>query len=67
MSALFSFVSFLIVIGLIVFFTMRDVAPPQNPSDPNDTGTLGAIDSAKDAKNSIEVRTQNEIDGGNNK
>ena len=64
MSALFSFVSFLIVIGLIVFFSMRDVVPPPDPSDPNDKGIFGAIDSAKDAKNIIETRTQSEVNGG---
>ena len=61
MSALFSFISFLIVIGLIVFLSMRDVVPPPNPSDPNDKGTLGAIDSAKEAKSSIEIHTQSEV------
>jgi hypothetical protein len=66
MSAVLSFVSFLTVIGLIVFFSMREVAPQQNQSDPNDTGTFDAIDSAKDAKNLIETRTQTEIDIGNN-
>ena len=66
MSALFSFVSFLIIIGLIVFFSMRDMAPTQNPSDPNDKGTFGAIDSAKEAKNLIETHTQNEVNGVSN-
>lgn len=66
MSALFSFLSFLVVIGLIVFFSMHYAYPPQTPSDPNDTGIFNAIDSAKDAKNLIETRTQNEINTGSN-
>lgn len=66
MSALFSFFSFLIIIGLIVFFSMRDVVPTPNPSDPTDKGTFGAIDSAKDAKNMIEARSQSEINMGSN-
>lgn len=66
MSALFSFISFLVVIGLIVFFSMHYAYPPQTSSDPNDKGTFGAIDSAKEARNLIETRTQNEVNMGGN-
>lgn len=66
MSALFSFVSFLIVIGIMVFFSMKFMNPPQTPSGSEGTSTFDAIDSAKDAKNLIETRTQSEINIGNN-
>lgn len=66
MSALFSFLSFLVVIGLIVFFSMKFMNPPQTLSNPEGTGTLDAIDLAKDAKNMIETRTQTEVNMGGN-
>ncbi len=65
MSALFSFVSFVIVIGIMVFFSMKFMNPPQTPSNPEGTGTLDAIDSAKEAKNLIEARSQTEVNMGN--
>lgn len=66
MSALFSFLSFFIVIGIMVFFSMKFMNPPQNPSNQEGESTLDAIDSAKEAKNLIEARSQSEVNSGGN-
>lgn len=64
MSALFSFISFIIVIGIMVFFSMKFMNPSETPADPESRSTLDAIDSAKDAKNLIETRTQSKVNMG---
>lgn len=66
MSALFSLASFIVVIGIMVFFSMKFIDPPQTASDSESRSTVDAIDSAKEAKNLIEVRSQSEVNTGSN-